>query len=179
MAQRQAVIGDHSGRADASIMLIGEAPGRLGADRTQRPFVGDRSGENLHRLLEQAGIDRTDVFITNAVLCYPTDGRRNNRPTAKEVANCGEFLAATISLVCPRVIGTLGAVALDAVQRRFAADRARWRLAEVVGKRLALDGFIVIPLYHPSPRVMNGRRDFEAQLADMRSVAHAAQVRRG
>ena len=175
MVHRQAVLGEQSGAADATIMLIGEAPGRLGADRTGRPFVGDRSGENLRLLLERAGIERGDLFITNAVLCCPTDGERNQRPTATEVKNCGSFLADTIRLVAPRVVATLGAVALDSVQRVFAPDRPKWQLAGVVRRRIALDGFTLIPLYHPSPRVINARRDFKTQLADMRAVARAAR----
>ena len=177
MVHRQAVLGEYSGAVGAPIMLIGEAPGRLGADRTGRPFVGDRSGDNLRLLLERAGIRRDDVFITNAVLCCPTDGERNQRPSIAEVKNCGSFLADTIRLVGPQVVATLGAVALDAVQRGFASDLPRWRLADVVRRRIVLDAFTLIPLYHPSPRVINSRRDFKTQLADMRAVARAARQR--
>lgn len=152
-------------------MLVGEAPGRLGADRTGRPFVGDRSGDNLRALLTTANIDLADVYITNAVLCCPTDGKRNGKPTSTELANCRPFLRATIERVTPRVVATLGRVALEQLCRAFEIDPPRKTLDQIVARPIATKPFTLIPLYHPSPRVINSRRNFDAQLRDMKRVA--------
>lgn len=171
LAARSAVLSRRNGRRGAPLLLIGEAPGRLGADRTNRPFVGDQSGRNLAALLDAAKVTRRDTFITNAVLCCPTNGQRNLRPTSAEVDNCGPFLRRTIALIQPRVVATLGAVALDAIQRVYAADQTRWRLGDVAGCPIQLEGFVLVPLYHPSPRVIHTRRNFDQQLADLMVAA--------
>jgi DNA polymerase len=172
MQGHPAVLGRANGARRAALMFVGEAPGRLGAHRTGKPFVGDRSGANFMALLEGAGIGRRDVYVTNAVLCCPTDGKRNDRPAASEIANCGSFLRRTIELVRPCIVATLGAVALDAVWRQFGNDRSRPRLAECVARPESLDEFTLFALYHPSPRVMNTRRDFDAQRADYKQLRH-------
>lgn len=156
-------------------MLVGEAPGRLGADRTGKPFVGDRSGDNLRALLTAAGIDLAEVYITNAVLCCPTDGKRNGKPTSTELANCRPFLRATVDRVAPQVVATLGRVALEQLCQAFDIDPPRETLDQIVARPIATKSFTLIPLYHPSPRVINSRRNFEAQCRDMKRVARLIQ----
>src|SRR6185295_13816169 len=109
------VLGPGCGSLDAKLVFIGEAPGRLGADSTELPFHGDQSGHNFERLLEQVGLSRYDAFVTNAVLCNPKDRAGNNAtPTLAEIANCSGFLAEQLALIDPKVVVTLGAVALKA-----------------------------------------------------------------
>ena len=92
-------------------MIVGEAPGRLGADASQLPFHGDKSGHNFEALLEFSGLNRSDVFITNAVLCNPKSGDGNNAtPTKCEIVNCASNLQKQISLLNPMIVVTLGAV---------------------------------------------------------------------
>ena len=80
------------------VLFVAEAPGRFGGDRTGVPLEGDRSGTNFAALLAAAGLDRATVFVTNAVLCNPRDAAgRNARPTAAELRNCSEHLAAQIA----------------------------------------------------------------------------------
>ncbi|WP_205846417.1 uracil-DNA glycosylase, partial [Klebsiella pneumoniae] len=96
-------------------MFVGEAPGRLGADGSHLPFHGDKSGHNFEKLIEQVGISRYEVFVTNAVLCNPKDERGNNAtPTSTEIANCAPFLRETVEILDPSIVVTLGAVALKA-----------------------------------------------------------------
>ncbi|MHC4065609.1 MAG: uracil-DNA glycosylase family protein, partial [Planctomycetota bacterium] len=71
MAKRSAVLGTTCGPLSAEVLFVGEAPGRLGADRSRVPFRGDRSGDNFDRLLRHVGLSRGEVFVTNAVLCCP------------------------------------------------------------------------------------------------------------
>lgn len=163
MDGRRAVLGPASGSLTPKVVFIGEAPGRRGAERTRRPFDGDASGNHFARLLASAGLDRSEVFITNAVLCCPADERSNRTPTAGEIANCQEFLRQTLALLNPPVIATLGAVALRAVGRLYARS---WRLSEVAGTVIDLGSEVFVPLYHPSPRVLNTHRSFEAQQRD-------------
>ena len=168
MARRSAVLGPECGPLSARLLLVGEAPGRLGAERSRVPFLGDRSGQHFETLLAHVGLTREDVFITNAVLCCPTAEGRNARPTASEIANCSSFLKQTIELVSPRVVATLGTVALDAVGRLV---DCHWRLPDVVGRPLPWQDRFVVPLYHPSPRVTIYRRPMLQQKRDIGAVA--------
>src|SRR5213080_3667840 len=108
MATSERVLGYAAGNLDAKVMFIGEAPGRLGADTSQIPFHGDKSGENFERLLDQAGLTRYETFVTNAVLCNPKDSNGNNAtPTLSEIENCSGFLRRQIGLVEARIVVTL------------------------------------------------------------------------
>src|SRR5437016_7240271 len=71
MCERAAVLSELNGPVDASVMFIGEAPGRKGADRTRVPFSGDLSGKNFDRFLGSIGLARSEIFITSAALCNP------------------------------------------------------------------------------------------------------------
>src|SRR5918993_4140695 len=118
MCGRAAVLSNLNGSPGARIMFIGEAPGRKGADRTRMPFSGDQSGANLDRFLNSIDLRREEIFITSAALCNPrTESGANRKPTQKELANCSDFLRRTIELINPRVIVTLGSVALEALKR--------------------------------------------------------------
>lgn len=159
-----------NGPTHAPVMLIGEAPGRLGAAVSGVPFAGDASGRRLDRLLSVAGMERSDVFITNAVLCNPLNGRRlNRRPTAAEVRRCSPWLQAQIDLVSPRLIVTLGVVALAAL--RLIEDHP-YRLRDCVGALLPWRGTLLTPLYHPSPQ-NNGWRTWQQQEDDFRRLGRA------
>src|SRR5687767_4808993 len=86
MVHSQRVLNHSSGSLGAQIMFIGEAPGRLGADNSGIPFHGDKAGHNFEELLEFAKLDRSNIFVTNAVLCNPRDEDGNNStPTKIEV----------------------------------------------------------------------------------------------
>lgn len=102
------------GSDQADIMFVGEAPGRFGADRTGRPFEGDRSGALLQEAIK--GLKQTNrglrVFVTNAVKCNPRDIEGRNRgPTHSEIAECKSHLHAELEAVEPRVVVALGALA--------------------------------------------------------------------
>ncbi len=166
---RRRVLSAANGPLDSPLMFVAEAPGRDGADRTGVPLYGDRTGDNFERLLAALGWRREWVFITNAVLCNPRgpDGR-NRPPKAAELHNCAPFLRATIDLVNPRYVATLGRVALEALA---GVEAHGMELRRDVGGRFAWLGRVLVPLYHPSPRVMASRRDLAAQEADYRRLA--------
>lgn len=116
MAGRTRVLSPHNGPPHARIMLVGEAPGRLGAERTGVPFAGDTSGRRLDALIAAAGWSRADLFITNAVLCNPQDAAGRNRvPRSVELSNCRSWLAAQLATIDPLLVVALGAVALKSL----------------------------------------------------------------
>ncbi len=91
------------GDLDASLMLIGEAPGRS-EDLKGRPFVG-RAGELLDRLLFSIDLVREDVYIANIVKHRPPD---NRQPKPDEIEACTPYLEKQIQIIKPRVIATMG-----------------------------------------------------------------------
>jgi len=168
MDGRRRLLSRANGALRPRVVFIAEAPGRLGGDRTAVPLAGDQSGRNFDRLLAAAGLHRDDIFITNAVLCNPRDAAgRNAPPTPAELGNCSRHLAATIHLVQPPVIVTLGAVALRALQRLHPHDLL---LARDVGRAVRWHECWLMPLYHPGPRAQI-HRDFTRQADDFRQLA--------
>jgi len=171
MCARTAVLSELNGPIDARVLFIGEAPGRKGADRTRIPFSGDQSGKNFERFLASINLRRSDIFITSAALCNPrTPSGANRRPTGAELRNCSEFLRRTITLVDPRVIVTLGALALDALKSLHYHELS---VRTDAGKIRSWNGRLLVPLYHPSPQVLITSRDEKAQLRDYKVVAQA------
>ncbi len=168
MEGRTRAIGEANGPLDASVLFVAEAPGRLGADRTGVPLSGDQTGRNFDAFLSCAGIERTRVFVTNAVLCNPrgADGR-NDRPRAQELRNCSGHLRALIDLVDPPWVVSLGRAALDALALIQSHDRV---LARDVGVATPWYGRQLVPLYHPGPRAV-ARRGFGQHAADYAGLA--------
>ena len=111
----QTVFGE--GRPNAKVMFVGEQPGDR-EDRAGRPFVGP-AGQLLDDALEQAGIDREVVYITNAVKHFKWEPRGKRRihkkPNLAEIAACRPWLEAEIDLVRPDVLVCLGSTAAQAL----------------------------------------------------------------
>jgi uracil-DNA glycosylase len=109
------------GPRDASLLIVGLAPGLRGANRTGRPFTGDYAGDLLYATLKDFGFAKgdydqrpddgltlVDCRITNAVRCVPPE----NKPTPLEIATCRDFLSATIAEMTKlRAVVTLGRIA--------------------------------------------------------------------
>lgn len=167
MAASRPILGPANGPAPADVMLIGEAPGRLGAARTGVPFSGDQSARNLERMLHAAGWTRDAVFLTNAVLCHPyKESGGNRRPDRSEIRRCSAWLREQIAVVDPVVVGAMGMVALDALALM---EPHHAELRRDAGKPLPWNGRLLVPLYHPSPRAQI-HRSLAAQEADFRSL---------
>lgn len=172
MTNSARVLGAGSGSLDAKVMFIGEAPGRLGADASELPFHGDKSGHNFESLLEQVGLSRYDAFVTNAVLCNPKDAAGNNAtPSPVEVLNCSAFLKEQLELVDAPVVVTLGAVSLRATALISPHSLS---LKESVRTARPWAGRQLIPAYHPGQRAMV-HRSFANQLADYQFIAETVQ----
>jgi uracil-DNA glycosylase family 4 len=150
-----------NGAVGARVLFIGEAPGRLGAERTGIPLTGDRTGRAFRQLLMAAGLRESEVFVTNAVLCNPRRDGKNRPPARWEVANCRAHLLATIEVVDPSVVVTLGAVAL----RALAAIEPHGATLAAVGIPTVWRDRWLVPLAHASPRAQL-RRPFARQWDD-------------
>jgi uracil-DNA glycosylase family protein len=125
----QAVMGE--GPAAARIVMVGEQPGDK-EDVAGRPFVGP-AGALLDRALEEAGIARSDVYLTNAVKHFKFEERGKRRihkkPTDSEVEACKPWLNAELVLIHPKLIVCLGATAARAVigkEHRLQQERGRF-----------------------------------------------------
>ncbi len=119
------------GNPDARIMLVGEAPG-ADEDRIGRPFVGV-SGQMLDRMLACIGLDRTRVYIANAVYWRPPG---NRTPTGEEIAACLPFVERHIELVSPEILVLLGAPAVKSLLARkegITTLRGQWFQYESAG----------------------------------------------
>ncbi len=174
MCGRTAVLSELNGPTAARVMFIGEAPGRKGADRTRVPFSGDQSGANFDRFVNSIGLTREQIFITSAALCNPrSESGANRRPTQKELTNCSGFLRRTIEIVDPRVIVTLGSVALEALKRIHYHEL---NLKTAAAQLHQWDGRVLVPIYHPSPQVLASHRRERQQLEDYKVVAEAIRL---
>lgn len=159
----------------ARLVLVGEAPGEE-EDRLGRPFVG-RSGKLLDRLLASAGLDRADVWITNAVKARPVlfegDRKRNRAPRTSEVKAWHECLQEEVRLIRPRVLVGLGAVAGAALLgREFKITRQRGEWF-----RDAERGIDVLVTWHPSYLLRQKGADYDRLVAQTQEDL-AAAVRR-
>src|ERR671919_2075219 len=92
-----------SGNANADLMFVGEAPGQQ-EDVQGLPFVG-RAGKLLDQLLEEVGLQREDVYITNVLLCRPPG---NRDPQQDEIDSCERHLFRQVEIIKPLVVATLG-----------------------------------------------------------------------
>ena len=133
------------GPAPAEWMIVGEAPGYHEAQSGQ-PFVG-ASGRRLDLLIHEAGLTRSDMYITNLVKHRPP---QNRTPKAAEIKACSPFLASQVALIQPRVILACGTKAARFfIGPRLSMTRDHGQPVEVVWDRANWAGKVV-PLYHPA-----------------------------
>lgn len=164
---------------DADVVMVGEQPGDV-EDQTGRPFTGP-AGRVLDRALAESGIDRRDVYVTNAVKHFKFTRRGKMRlhktPATEEIRACRPWLEAELQVVRPRVLVCLGAVAAKALLGRdFRVTRQRGRPIE---SDLAP---FVLATVHPSSVLRapdDDARDlaFRGLVDDLAKVAEALQRR--
>jgi DNA polymerase len=164
----QTVFGEGSAKAD--VVFVGEQPGDQ-EDLEGRPFVGP-AGKLLDQALEEAGIDREQVYVTNVVkhFKWKSQGKRriHQKPNWKEIGACRPWLDAEIAVLEPRVLVCLGATAAQALLGRdFRVSRQR---GELVESPLAEK---TIATVHPSSILRAEDRDvqFEEFVRDLRKIA--------
>ena len=161
------------GASHASVMFVGEQPGDR-EDIEGKPFVGP-AGRLLDEALEQAGIDRKHVYITNAVKHFkwkPQGKRRlHQKPNAAEISACRPWLEAEIAVVKPSLLVLLGATAAQGLLGRdFRVSQQRGQFIERPGLPL------MMATVHPSsilraPDDETRELEMQAFIRDLRKVA--------
>src|SRR5438477_6016080 len=170
----QTVFGE--GPKDALIMLVGEQPGDY-EDVAGKPFVGP-AGKIMDQALEEAGIDRSHVYVTNAVKHFKWEPRGKRRihkkPNSREIAACHPWLEAELRLVKPKLLVCLGATAAQTIfGPAFRVTRER---GKVLSSELAPK---VMATVHPSsllrqPGEQSREREYKRCVLDPRAALRAA-----
>ena len=113
------------GNFKSNVIFVGEAPGR-NEDKHGEPFIGV-AGKKLSAALEEAGISREDVYITNIVKCRPP---KNRVPTTTERDTCKEYLKQEISIIKPKIICILGNTAFNSLLGGSEITKFRGKLVQ-------------------------------------------------
>src|SRR5437867_10380192 len=164
------------GPKSAPIMLVGEQPGDY-EDVAGKPFVGP-AGKIMDQALEEAGIDRSKVYVTNAVKHFKWEPRGKRRihqkPNSREIAACRPWLEAELRLVKPKLVVAMGATAAQAIfGPGFRVTRERGKvLSSTLAQR-------VLEPVHPSsllrqPDEISREREYKHFVADLRVALRAA-----
>jgi uracil-DNA glycosylase len=171
----QTVFGE--GPKDAAIMLVGEQPGDY-EDVAGKPFVGP-AGKIMDQALEEAGIDRKEVYVTNAVKHFKWEPRGKRRihqkPNSREIAACRPWLEVELRLVKPKLLVCLGATAAQAVfGPSFRVTRER---GKVLSSKLTPRALATV---HPSsllrqPDEESRQREYERFVVDLRAARRASK----
>lgn len=148
------------------VMVVGEAPGKR-EDETGEPFVG-QSGKMLTEVLKDAGINRDEIYITNAVSCRPPG---NRTPKKGEIKACRYWFQKQFTAVNPKFVLLLGNVPLESVLDLKGIKKLR-------GKPIERDGIIYLPTYHPAyvlrePKV---KETFEADLRLFKEIIDKGEI---
>lgn len=148
-----------SGRRDAPLFVVGEAPGAA-EDAAGQPFIG-RSGTLLLELVEEVlGLTRSDCYIANVVKCRPPN---NRPPSTAEIASCAHYLDDQLALVHSAVVVTVGNTATRAVLDTKAGITSL-RGSVHSSPRCTMP---VVPTYHPAAALRGGPSVVAAMRADL------------
>jgi uracil-DNA glycosylase family protein len=170
----QTVFGE--GSKGATMMLVGEQPGDY-EDVAGKPFVGP-AGKIMDRALEEAGIDRSKVYVTNAVKHFKWEPRGKRRihqkPNSREIAACRPWLEAELRVVKPKLVVAMGATAAQTIfgpSFRVTRERGKVLLSKLAPQVLAT--------VHPSsllrqPDEESREREYKLFVADLRAALRAA-----
>ena len=171
----QTVFGE--GPKRAAMMLVGEQPGDY-EDVAGKPFVGP-AGKIMDQALEEAGIDRSHVYVTNAVKHFKWEPRGKRRihkkPNSREIAACRPWLEAELRIVKPNLVVAMGATAAQTIfGPSFRVTRER---GKVLSSKLAPK---VLATVHPSsllrqPDEESREREYKHFVSDLRAAVRAAE----
>ncbi|KKP28167.1 MAG: Uracil-DNA glycosylase [candidate division TM6 bacterium GW2011_GWF2_30_66] len=150
LGRKNIVFGE--GNPNAKLIIVGEGPGEK-EDAACKPFIG-KSGQLLTKILEQTGLKREDVFITNTVKCRPP---KNRNPKTEEIESCTKLLLLKqIDIIEPKVICTLGAIPA----RVFLGKKVNnlpIKITAIRGQIFKCGNLTIIPTYHPAYILRNNK----------------------
>jgi len=153
------------GSANATLMIIGEAPGKQ-EDLASRPFVG-RSGKLLREILLENTASLKKIFITNILKTRPPN---NRTPTKKEINQSHPLLKAQIEIIHPKVICTLGSCAFEGVSKR------KIKITREHGKPTYFHNkIILIPAFHPA-YILRNPKQRDALSRDLQTALQMANI---
>ena len=138
------------GFLDSNILFIGEAPGK-NEDFSGKPFVG-RAGKILDELLDNIGLRRNEVYISNIVKCRPP---KNRNPSKKEIKTCSFYIDNQINIIKPKVIVPLGRIAISYIFNKY--DLKFEKINNIHGKIYMINNLKIIPIYHPAALIYNNK----------------------
>ena len=136
------------GNPQASIVFIGEAPGK-NEDLQGKPFVG-AAGKFLDEMLESVGLKRTDIYITNIVK-YRPEGNRDPSPDEKRAF--WPFLVRELQIIKPDVVVTLGRHSMEYFLPNMRITQVHGQAKRV---KFGDQKLVIVPLYHPAAALYNG-----------------------
>jgi len=141
------------GSLDADIFFIGEAPGEEEA-KTDRPFIG-ASGKFLTQMIEEYGLSRDEVFITNVVHDRPPE---NRDPTDEEIEKYSKYTVELLRIIRPKIIVTLGRFAMNWLAGKYNMGKLKIGEEHGVPRGIPTNWGEVyfVPLYHPAVALYNG-----------------------
>ncbi|HEV7586034.1 MAG TPA: uracil-DNA glycosylase [Solirubrobacteraceae bacterium] len=162
-----------AGNADAELMFVGEAPG-ASEDEQGIPFVG-RAGKLLETLLGEIGLERSEVFITNVLMCRPPG---NRDPLPLEIENCQQYLMRKVELIQPSVICTLGNFSTKLLRGDPTGITRLHGQPEVI--MLGSRNVRLYPIYHPAaalytPRMLDTLREDFMRLPELLALGPPPQ----
>jgi uracil-DNA glycosylase family 4 len=140
------VMGD--GNVNAGIVFIGEAPGK-NEDEQGLPFVG-AAGKFLNEMLAQAGLERSDVYITNIVKYRPP---YNRDPLPEEKKAFWPYLLKQLQIIQPKVVITLGRHSMEYFLPNMKISQIHGQAKRI---QFGQDKLVIVPLYHPAAALYNG-----------------------
>ena len=139
------------GNYNAEIMIIAQAPGET-EDREGKMFIGP-SGIIFDRLLQNAEIQREDIYITNLIKCYLPKCRR---PSKNEIEQCSAYLDQEIEIIDPHIIVTLGFHATRYIFKKYNLNRPpKKEYKNLFGKQSCVNNKIIFPVRHPTAVLFN------------------------
>ena len=137
------------GDPNAEVVFVGEAPGRQEAE-TGRPFIGS-AGKILTEMLEEIGLERASIYITNVVKDRPPG---NRKPRKGEIEAYQPYLFEQLSIIRSKVVVPLGLVATKVLLQEFHAAIKSLRMKDIHGQVIEATAdwgaLIILPMYHPA-----------------------------
>ncbi len=148
-SRRRAVCG--TGTGESGLMIVGEAPGQK-EDIEGTPFVG-RSGNLLNSVLKASGLNRDQVYLSNAVRCRPRLGKS---PKVIEIKKCSKYLRYEVDIIRPRIIVPMGNSALKALSLILGYKFPK--ISEIAGRIMKVRNYYITPQYHPAAILRNPKK---------------------
>lgn len=146
------------GSKTAKVMVIAEAPG-ADEDRLGRPFVG-RAGKLLDEVLNEVGLKREEMYISNIVKCRPP---ANRNPMDAEINACLDYLRNQVILIKPKIIVLLGSIALKTIIGN------NYKITAARGNFIDKKGIKYMPTWHPAA-VLRDENKKEGFISDFKKV---------